>query len=70
MSDTPYQKRLIWAGRLLHDVMATLGSDAGVVWWREHHDAIKRNLAAVQREWNDEKRGLRPTREEGSDGKR
>lgn len=60
MKDITYQKRLIWAERLLADVIATLGSDAGVVWWRNHRDAIKRNLAAVQREWNDEKRALRP----------
>ena len=55
-----YQKRLVWYYRLTRDVIATLGHEAGTYWLRLHHDAIKQNLAAVQREWNDEKRGLRP----------
>jgi hypothetical protein len=60
MTDIAYQKRLLWAARLIRDVMTTLGSDAGLIWCRHHHAAMKKNLAAVQRQWNDEKRALRP----------
>jgi hypothetical protein len=63
MAQTAYEKRLVWAARLLKDVIATLGMDAATVWWRNHHAAIKQNLAAVQREWNEEKRRLRPSKE-------
>lgn len=60
MDDRAYRKRLIWFAALVRDVMATLGSDAGRVWLGRHHSAIRENLATVQREWNDEKRNLRP----------
>jgi hypothetical protein len=68
MMATTYERRLVWAASLLRDVMATLGRDAGVAWWRDHRDGIKRNLAAVQREWNEEKRNLRVASDAGTTG--
>lgn len=60
MAETAKQRRLVWYYRLAKDVIATLGHEAGTYWLRVHRAALKRNLAAVQREWNEEKRRLRP----------